>query len=63
VYVGGYNRFDLQAFYHGIPGVDLSFQVRNLLDARYIERANGAFAYGHYFGAPRSFMFRGSITF
>jgi TonB-dependent siderophore receptor len=63
VYVGGYDRFDLQAFYHGIPGVDLSFQVRNLLDARYIERANGAFAYGHYFGAPRSFMFRGSITF
>jgi iron complex outermembrane recepter protein len=63
VHLDGYDRFDLHAYYRGIENVDLSFQVRNLLDARYIERDNGAFGYGHYFGAPRSFLFQGQVNF
>ncbi len=59
----GYERFDLHGYYAGIPGLDLSLQVRNVLDATYIERSNGAFGYGNYFGAPRSVMVRAAVRF
>jgi TonB-dependent siderophore receptor len=56
--IDGYERVDLQVFYRGIEGLDLSFQVRNLLDEFYVEsleRPNGL----NHFGAPRSYL--GSI--
>lgn len=63
VTLDGYDRFDLHAFYRGIPGIDVAFQVRNVLDATYIERSNGVSGYGHYFGAPLSFLLRAEAKF
>jgi len=62
-FMKGHERVDLHATYAGIEGLDLSLQVRNVLDTTYIERLNGAFAYGHYFGAPRAFLLRGKVDF
>ncbi|HMR33031.1 MAG TPA: TonB-dependent siderophore receptor [Geminicoccaceae bacterium] len=59
----GYERVDLHGYYDGVPGLDLSLQVRNVLDATYIERSNGAYGYGNYFGAPRSVMARVAVRF
>lgn len=62
-FLDGHERFDLHAFYKGVENVDLSMQVRNVLDETYIERSNGAFGYGHYFGSPRAVLVRGRINF
>lgn len=59
----GYERVDLHGFYKGLPGVDLSLQLRNVFDATYIERNNGAYGYGNYFGSPRAVMGRLAVRF
>jgi outer membrane receptor protein involved in Fe transport len=61
-FIGGYERIDLQAYYKGIPRLDLSLQVRNLLDETYIERFRQP-GFGNFFGAPRAFLFRVNWTF
>jgi outer membrane receptor protein involved in Fe transport len=62
-FLDGHERVDLNVYYDGIPGLDLSLQVRNVLDSTYIERSNGAFAYGHYFGSPLAVLFRAEAEF
>ena len=63
VYLDGHERVDLHGYYKGIEGVDLTLQIRNLLDETYIERNNDAFGYGHYFGSPIAFLFRAEMKF
>jgi TonB-dependent siderophore receptor len=62
LYVPGYTRWDLSLFYNGIEGVDLSFQVRNVLDEVYIERFRDVSG-SNYFGSPRAYLFRGHVKF
>lgn len=59
----GYQRVDLHASYEGIEGLDLSLNIRNLLDTTYIERVNSAFGYNHFFGSPRAFLLTAHKTF
>jgi outer membrane receptor protein involved in Fe transport len=63
LFLDGHERVDLHAYYTGIPGVDLSLLVRNVFDPTYIERSNGAYGYGHYFGSPLAAVLRGTIKF
>lgn len=58
VTVAGYDRVDLQAQYPLTSNLDVSMQVRNVADSRYIERNNGPYGYGHYFGSPRACLLR-----
>ncbi|MCC6302565.1 MAG: TonB-dependent receptor [Gammaproteobacteria bacterium] len=63
LFVDGYERLDLHAFYKGLPGWDFSLLVRNVTDEKYIERPNSAFLYSHFFGAPRSVLLRADYNF
>jgi len=62
-FVDGYERVDLHGYYKGLPGWEFSVLLRNLFDETYVERANGAFAYGHYLGAPRALLARAKVEF
>lgn len=63
LFVDGYERVDLHAFYKGLPGWNFSLLVRNVTDETYIERPNSAFLYSHFFGAPRSVLLRADYRF
>jgi outer membrane receptor for ferric coprogen and ferric-rhodotorulic acid len=63
LFVGGYERLDLHAFYKGFERWDLSMLVRNVTDETYIERPNSAFLYSHFYGAPRSVLLRADYSF
>lgn len=58
----GYERLDLGISYNELPNVNLSLQVRNVLDERYIEKIRGGGWY-NYFGAPRSVLFKATYNF
>lgn len=58
----GYERADLYAFYNGIEGLKLSFQLRNVFDATYVEGADRTGAYAQ-FGAPRSVLLTARLRF
>ncbi len=58
----GYERVDLNFTYAAIPDWNLSIQVRNVFDARYIERVNSPGA-RNYFGAPTSVLARAEYRF
>ncbi len=60
--IDGYTRFDLTVFYTGIENLDVRFNIRNILDERYIEYASNSRA-RERFGAPRSFLFTLSKKF
>ncbi len=60
--VKGYERLDLHLSYRAIPSWNLSLLVRNVADEKYIERPNSAYLYGHFYGAPRSVMFRAEYS-
>lgn len=60
--VKGYDRFDLYASYRW-KDWNVSLQVRNVTDERYIEQVNSAFLYAHFFGAPRSYLLRAEYRF
>lgn len=63
LFVDGYERVDLHAFYNGLPRWNFSLLVRNVTDETYIERPNSAFLYSHFFGAPRSVLLRADYRF
>jgi iron complex outermembrane receptor protein len=58
----GYERVDLNFYYTGLPQWDLSLQVRNVGDERYIERLRDQFQ-DNFFGAPRALLFRSEYRF
>jgi iron complex outermembrane receptor protein len=58
----GYERVDLNFYYMGLPRWDLSLQVRNVGDERYIERLRDQYQ-DNFFGAPRALMFRSEYRF
>jgi iron complex outermembrane receptor protein len=47
----GYERFDLNLFYKGLPSYEVALLIRNVFDERYIEGADRATAIAH-FGSP-----------
>jgi TonB-dependent siderophore receptor len=47
----GYERFDLNLFYKGLPSYEFALLVRNVFDERYIEGADRISAYAQ-FGSP-----------
>lgn len=62
LYVDGYERLDLNFYYKGIKGWDLSMQVRNVTDKFYIERVRDVSG-SNYFGSPRALLFRAAYKF
>jgi outer membrane receptor protein involved in Fe transport len=49
-------------FYNALPNWELSLQVRNVGDERYIERLRDRFQ-DNFFGAPRAVLFRAEYQF
>jgi outer membrane receptor protein involved in Fe transport len=47
----GYERFDLNLFYKGLPSYEFALLIRNVLDERYIEGADRPSAIAQ-FGSP-----------
>jgi TonB-dependent siderophore receptor len=62
IFLPGYERFDLDVFYKGLPNWDLSLHVRNVTDETYIERFRDVSG-SNYFGAPRSVLVRAQYRF
>ncbi|CAM9870815.1 unnamed protein product, partial [Phaeothamnion confervicola] len=60
--LAGYERVDLNVYYKGIDGWDLSIQMRNVTDERYIERFRDIYQ-DNFFGAPRAILFRAEYSF
>lgn len=58
----GYERLDFNVSYTAIPRWNLSLQVRNVFDERYVESVTFA-EYSNYFGAPRAALFRAEYRF
>jgi TonB-dependent siderophore receptor len=61
-FLRGYTRADLNLSYTGLPQWDLSLQVRNVTDERYIERLRDLFQ-DNFFGAPRAVLVRAEYKF
>ncbi|MGH8702903.1 MAG: TonB-dependent siderophore receptor [Burkholderiales bacterium] len=57
-----YERVDLNFSYTAIPGWDLSLQVRNVFDARYLETVSDPGS-GNFFGSPTAVLFRAEYNF
>jgi TonB-dependent siderophore receptor len=60
--LNGYERVDLSFFYNAMERWQLSLQVRNLGDERYVERLRDQYQ-DNFFGAPRAFMLRSEFRF
>ena len=63
VYLDGYERFDLDFSYNGIPNLGLSLVIRNVLDKKYIETGSSSMSRQHFVGAPRSALFKATYNF
>lgn len=61
-FLEGYTRTDLNFYYNGFEDWELSLQLRNVGDERYIERLRDQYQ-DNFFGAPRAFMFRAEHRF
>ena len=62
IFVPGYQRWDANFYYRGLPGWDFSLQVRNVTDSTYIERVRDVSG-SNYFGSPRAVLFRADYRF
>jgi TonB-dependent siderophore receptor len=61
-FVDGYERVDFNLSYNQLKNWDVSFQVRNIFDTTYIEKARGG-GYANFFGAPRSILLKATYHF
>jgi TonB-dependent siderophore receptor len=61
-FLKGYTRGDVSLSYRGMPQWDLSLQVRNVTDERYIERLRDLFQ-DNFFGSPRALLVRAEYEF
>lgn len=61
-FLRGYTRADLNFSYTGLPQWDISLQVRNVTDERYIERLRDLFQ-DNFFGSPRAVLMRAEYRF
>jgi TonB-dependent siderophore receptor len=61
-FLAGYTRADLSFSYKGAPDWEVSLQVRNIADERYIERLRDRFQ-DNFFGAPRAYLLRTEYRF
>jgi outer membrane receptor protein involved in Fe transport len=60
-FLGGYTRADLNLSYH-LPQWDISMQLRNVTDERYVERLRDLYQ-DNFFGAPRAVVMRAEYRF
>jgi TonB-dependent siderophore receptor len=63
LFIDGYERVDLGFYYKGLPGWNLSLQVRNLFDKTYVERYSNVPGFENHFGSPRAALFRVAYQF
>jgi outer membrane receptor protein involved in Fe transport len=61
-FLNGYERVDVNFYYNGFERWQLSLQVRNVGDERYIERLRDQYQ-DNFFGAPRAFLLRSEHRF
>jgi TonB-dependent siderophore receptor len=61
-FMAGYERLDVSLSYSGLPSWDVSLQVRNVLDERYIERLRDRWQ-DNFFGSPRAVLVRMQYKF
>ena len=61
-WLDGYDRVDASVFYNGFENIEVSLQVRNALDERYIEHFRDIES-NNYFGAPTAYLLRAKFTF
>jgi TonB-dependent siderophore receptor len=61
-FLKGYTRADLHLSYHGLPQWDITLQLRNVTDERYIERLRDLYQ-DNFFGAPRAVLLRTEYRF
>jgi iron complex outermembrane receptor protein len=61
-YLRGYTRADVSLSYRKFQQWDLSLQVRNVTDERYIERLRDLFQ-DNFFGSPRAVLVRAEYEF
>jgi outer membrane receptor for ferric coprogen and ferric-rhodotorulic acid len=62
-YLKGYNRLDLNMSYIIANNWDISLQVRNVFDKKYIERTSGQENFRSYFGSPSAVLLNVSYNF
>jgi iron complex outermembrane receptor protein len=62
LFLEGYTRADLHLSYKGLPDWDITLQLRNVTDERYIERLRDRYQ-DNFFGAPRAFLLRTEYQF
>ena len=60
-FLDGYTRADLNLSYH-LPQWDISMQLRNVTDERYVERLRDLYQ-DNFFGAPRAVVMRAEYRF
>jgi iron complex outermembrane receptor protein len=60
--LSGYTRTDLHLSYKGVPDWNISLQLRNVTDERYIERLRDQYQ-DNFFGAPRALLVRTEYQF
>ena len=60
-FLAGYTRADLNLSYH-LPQWDISMQLRNVTDERYVERLRDLYQ-DNFFGAPRAVIMRAEYRF
>lgn len=61
-FLDGYTRADINVAYRGLEHWDLSLQLRNVTDERYIERLRDLYQ-DNFFGAPRAVLARAEYRF
>ncbi len=61
-FLNGYERADVNFYYNALERWQLSLQVRNVGDERYIERLRDQYQ-DNFFGAPRAFLLRSEHRF
>jgi TonB-dependent siderophore receptor len=61
-FLPGYTRADVSVSYSGAPQWDVSLQVRNVTDERYIERLRDLYQ-DNFFGSPRAYLMRMEYRF
>jgi len=62
LFLKGYTRADLHLSYQGLPDWDITLQLRNVTDERYVERLRDRYQ-DNFFGAPRAFLLRTEYQF